>query len=236
MITHTTFFGFLIAEPTTALTDLILAVLCVVFFFRFSHGAKEKGLNYWRLFFLFMGISTFLGAITHAVFEHHEEVNYLYFWLSMQLFSGLSVYYAQLATVHSIHNVKIPLYRYPTASILFCRIQFFVFVAAVLYYHNFLVVVLNSTLGFLMVLYIHALSGKKYGNRPAGWIAAGITVSFMTAIVYSLKLSLNEWFNFNDIAHVIMMVSICFIFYGVGLSFGTNGKVESEGMHSTKSK
>jgi hypothetical protein len=227
MITSTTIFGFFIAEPTTALTDFILSVLCVVFFFQFSQSNKEKGLSSWRYFFLFMGISTFLGAITHAVFLSPEQKNYHYFWLSMQLFSGLSVYFAQLATIQSITNSKIPIYKSEKTSLLICRIQFIVFAIAVLFYQNFLVVVINSTLGFLMVLYIHALSGKKYGNRPAGWIAAGITISFMTAIVYTLKLSFNQWFNFKDIAHVIMMVSICFIFYGVAMAYQPDEEQET---------
>jgi hypothetical protein len=228
MIPHTSIFGYPIAEPTTALTDFILALLCLLFYFKVTKSRIEKGINNWRLFFLFMGISTLLGGITHAFLENHESAVYLSFWLTMQLASGLSIYFAQLATIRSIPNAKIPLYRSEQKSMLLCRIQFLVFATLVLIFQNFLVVVINSTLGFLMVLYIHALSGKKYGNRPAGWIAAGITISFLTAIVYSLKISVNDWFNFKDIAHVIMMVSICFIFYGVGLYLEADKKEKQQ--------
>ena len=77
-----------------------------------------------------------------------------------------------------------------------------------------------------VVLYIHVLSGKKYGNRSANWIALGITISFLTAVVFTLKISVSDWFNFKDIAHVIMMISVCLIFYGVGLSFNEEKKKE----------
>ena len=227
MNTHATFFGVLIAEPTTAFTDFILAILCLFFYFRFSQSNRETGLFYWKLFFLFMGFSSLIGSIVHAIFEHHQTGAYLTLWLTMQLFSGLSVYTAQLATIQSIPNAKIPLYRSANASILICRIQFAVFTIAAFLSQNFLVVVINTTVGFLMVLFIHALSGKKYGNRSAGWIALGITVSFLTAIVYTLKISVNDWFNFKDIAHVIIMISVCFIFYGVGLSFNEQEKDEA---------
>ena len=226
MITHSTFFGILIAEPTTAITDFILAVLCTFFYARFSANNKEDGSYYWKRFFLFMGISTLIGGITHAFLEDHNTRTYSIFWLSMQLFSGLSVLYCQIATIHSIPNTKIPIYRSVKASLLFCRIQFFVFAIAVLFFQNFIVVVSNSTLGFLLVLYIHALSGRKYGNRPAAWIALGIMVSFLTAIIYTLKISINQWFNFKDIAHVIMMISLSFIFYGAMLSFESDQKKE----------
>lgn len=227
MITHATFFGVQIAEPTTAFTDFILAFLCILFYFQFSASKQDKGAFYWKLFFLFMGCSTFIGGITHAVFENHQTNSYLLFWITMQILSGLSVYAAQVATIYSIPNSNIPIYRSEYKSLLFCRIQFLLFAIGTVILQNFLIVVVNSTLGFLMVLYIHALSGKKYGNRPAGWIALGITVSFLTAIIYTLKISINDWFNFKDIAHVIMMVSVCFIFYGVGLSMQEPEKEET---------
>ncbi|MBL0046594.1 MAG: hypothetical protein IPP32_00615 [Bacteroidetes bacterium] len=227
MITHATFFGVQIAEPTTAFTDFILAFLCILFYFQFSAAKQDKGALYWKLFFLFMGCSTFIGGITHAVFENHHTSGYLIFWITMQILSGLSVYAAQVATIYSIPNANIPIYRSEDKSLLICRIQFFVFALATLTLQNFLIVVVNSTVGFLMVLFIHAISGKKYGNRPAGWIALGITISFLTAIIYTLKISLNDWFNFKDIAHVIMMVSVCFIFYGVGLSIQGPEKEET---------
>ncbi len=226
MITHASFFGILIAEPTTAITDFILAILCFIFYLKFSSITLEGGKYHWKMFFLFMGFSTLIGGVTHATFDNHNSIPYLVFWITMQLASGLSVYYSQLATIYSISNSKIPIYRTIHKSILICRIQFFTFAGATILFQNFLVVVLNSTVGFLMVLYIHALSGKKYGNRPAGWIALGITVSFLTAIIYTLKISVNDWFNFKDLAHVIMMVSICFIFYGVGLSWHEADKVK----------
>jgi hypothetical protein len=231
MITHTTIFGFLIAEPTTAITDFILAALCLVFYFRFAANNKEDGSFYWKRFFLFMGISTLVGGITHAFLENHNTNMYSFFWLSMQLLSGLSVLYSQIATIHSIPNPNIPLYRTMKTSLLLSRIQFVLFAVAVLLFRNFIVVVTNSTVGFLMVLYIHALSGRKYGNRASAWIALGIMVSFLTAIIYTLKISINQWFNFKDIAHVIMMISISFIFYGAVLSFDKDEKKASVKMN-----
>jgi len=225
MVTHLSFLGFTIAEPMTAFTDLVLALLCFVFFYKFSNGHTMAS-YFWKLFFLFMACSTLIGGITHAVFEDHQSLQFLFFWLTMQIFSGLSVLFAQLATIHSISIEAIPIYRSTKKSILLCKIQFFIFLAAVLFLHNFLVVVVNSTIGFIMVLYVHALSGSKYGNRSAAFIALGIFISFLTAIIYTLKISMNDWFNFKDIAHVIMMISVCIIFYGVGLSMNHKEDVE----------
>lgn len=208
--------GIKIYEPVTAFTDFILAFLCLLFYFRYTSVTNEKGIIYWKRFFLYMGISTLIGGITHALLYNHSSKLYIACWLIMQLSSGLSVYQAQLATIFSIANPKIPIYKSAQKSIFLCHIQLIIFCLATLYFKNFFVVVINSTIGFLLVLYIHALSGKKYGNKAASWIALGITISFLTAFVYAFKISVNAWFNFKDIAHVIMAISIIFISIGVG--------------------
>ncbi|MBK9477756.1 MAG: hypothetical protein IPP56_15105 [Bacteroidetes bacterium] len=218
---HTEFhlLGIKIYEPVTAFTDFILAVLCLLFYFRYTSATNEKGIVYWKRFFLYMGLSTLIGGFTHALFENPSNKAYIISWLSMQLCSGLSVYQALMATIFSISNPKIPIYKSAKKSIYLCQLQFIIFCIATIYFQNFLVVVINSTIGFLLVLYIHALSGKKYGNKSASWIALGITVSFLTAFVYAFEISINAWFNFKDIAHVIMAISIIFISIGVGKSY-----------------
>lgn len=215
---HTEFhlWGIKIFEPVTAFTDFILAFLCLLFYYRYSSATSEKGIIYWKRFFLYMGLSTLIGGFTHSLFENHTSLAYIFCWLGMQLCSVLSVYQAQMATIFSISNPKIPIYKSAQKSIYLCQIQLVVFCIATIYFKNFLVVVINSTIGFLLVLYIHALSGKKYGNKAASWIALGITVSFLTAFVYAFKISVNDWFNFKDIAHLIMAISIIFISIGVG--------------------
>lgn len=126
-----------------------------------------------------------------------------------------------MATIFGILNPKIPIYKSAKKSIYLCQFQFIIFCIATIYFQNFLVVVINSTIGFLLVLYIHALSGKKYGNKSASWIALGITdISFLTAFVYAFEISINaSVLIFKDIAHVIMAISIIFISIGVGKSY-----------------
>ena len=78
-ITHLTFLGFQVAEPVTALTDFILTVMCFAFYFQLFSRKKETSIQSWRLFFLFMGISTLLGAITHGWFENHDKLMYNFY-------------------------------------------------------------------------------------------------------------------------------------------------------------
>jgi hypothetical protein len=65
----------LLFEPMTSLTDLLLSVSCFYFFFGIQKLNETKvGLEHWQKFFLFLGVSTLLGALAHAIFE--RLVNY----------------------------------------------------------------------------------------------------------------------------------------------------------------
>jgi hypothetical protein len=51
----------------------------------------------------------------------------------------------------------------------------------------------------------------------SGVIAGGILVSFLSILTHSIRLSFSEWFNYKDVSHVIMIISIIFIFVGAKL-------------------
>lgn len=90
-------FGYTVFEPMTAFTDFLLAGICIYFYLRYFQSSNSA-VKDWGKFFLFMSVSTFIGGITHAFFEEHSLVSYKAFWLCMQIFSGLSLVYAQLAS------------------------------------------------------------------------------------------------------------------------------------------
>jgi len=56
-----------IHEPVTVFTDYIISILALVFYFKIPAGTNTA-IRYWRLFFLFLGLSTFVGAHAHAFF------------------------------------------------------------------------------------------------------------------------------------------------------------------------
>lgn len=205
--TSITIGGFTIYEPTTVLTDLIITILCFHFLYKLKNNLPS--VNKWKMFFLFFGLSTLVGAFSHALFKEHSGAGYKSFWLSMQVLNLLAVFSAQLATYHSVllenkHN-KVWLYSYYTQLILFT--------VAVFVFHNFLVVVLDNAIGLIPVLILH-LKNRKQAEGYKG-IANGILISFLTGIVHGTKLTFHAYFNFNDIAHVLIMISLYYIYSGV---------------------
>ncbi len=196
-----------IYEPTTVLTDLIITILCFLFLYNLKNNLPST--NKWKLFFLFFGLSTLVGAFSHALFKEHSGIAYKSFWLSMQMLNLFAVFTAQLATYYSVllenKHKKIWLNSY--------FIQLVIFAVAVFIFQNFLVVVLDNAIGLIPVLILHL----KHRNQNEGYkgIANGILISFLTGIVHGTKLTFHAYFNFNDIAHVLIMISLYYIYSGV---------------------
>ena len=73
--------------------------------------------------------------------------------------------------------------------------------------------VLDNAIGLIPVMVLHFMDSKL--ARESKLIAYGILISFLTAFVHGAKLSLHAYFNFNDISHVLIMVSLFVVFLGV---------------------
>jgi len=175
-------------------SDLILSIFA---FYLFSqHRILSK---LWSMFFLFMGLSAFVGGIYHGFPEIGEQFRFL----SWTLFSS-SLIYAQLAAYKSVksNSVKI-IFILKSIILLFLSIL----------YHDFGFIVIDtamSMLGFVLIgnlFFIKSLS--KYINY-------GIMVSFASAYFVIYKISFHaQHLTYNDIGHYISIVSIILISRGV---------------------
>jgi hypothetical protein len=193
-------------EPMTVFTDVIISSLCLLFYFRLK--GKDKTLAFWKIFFLFFGSSTFIGAISHAFFAVHSGTIYKIFWLTMQVTNGMAIYAAESAALQSV-------LRNSPSRPLFSKLiswQLILFCASVFIVQNFIVVVINTALGLIPVMIFHYKYARSNADRL---IAHGILISFLTAIVHGTKLSLSAYFNSNDISHVLIMISLYYMYKGI---------------------
>ncbi len=195
-----------IHEPVTVLTDIIIAVLAIYFYNQLKRNAGTATAH-WSRFFLFLGLATFTGSFSHALFEIHEGWHYKFFWLSMQIINGIGIYFAQQATLCSVleHSTHKSFWKWSYV------IQFVLFIAALLLIQKYIVSVLENAIGLIPILILHYKNKANYAKI----IANGISISFLTAIVNLTKLSFNAYFNYNDIAHVFIMMSIFVMYKGI---------------------
>jgi hypothetical protein len=214
---HTEYF--VIYEPVTAITDYIITALCLYFFMHLKGSMKAPIIKNWNLFFLFFGIATALSGSAHAFFATHEGLMYNLVWLTGQAFIIPSTYFAQKATLHL--RLRDNLNKgYWNLS---CVIQLIIFCVAVFIFRNFFVVIVNAVVGLIPVMVIHFRESDK--NNWSKWVAYGILISFLTAFVNGAKLSLHEFFNYKDISHVLIMISLIVIFIGMKMNALNNKMV-----------
>jgi hypothetical protein len=199
-----------IHQPVTVLTDYIIAALCLFCFLQLKKlHHKNKSTANWNYFFVFLGLSSFMGGCSHAFFAVHEGFGYKAFWLQMQVLNNVMIYFAQRATLHSAlqNSLKRKLW-----SISY-TLQLILFTVAVFVFQNFLVVVIDTAVGLIPVMIIHFVDSKKV--KASSFIAYGILTMFLTAVVNGAKLSIHTYFNYQDISHVLIMISLSLMFVGI---------------------
>ncbi|HEY6161073.1 MAG TPA: hypothetical protein VI112_07615 [Bacteroidia bacterium] len=200
-----------IDEPTTTGTDLLLTIICIFIFTWLSRLRGQCGsVSPWRNFFLLMGLSSLLGSIVHGLRNYQSEEYHYNFWMTMNIICGVAVYFAQVATIQS--NFRISRFRKILVSI--PNIQLAAYLVILYFIHNFNVVVIQIAVGMVPIMFINFFDYFR-GTQGGGWISAGIALSCLPALVRGLKFSLNAWFNYNDLSHVLLMCSFISIFYGV---------------------
>ena len=204
--TTITISGVAVHEPMTVCTDFIIAALAISFYFRLRKSSDQTT-TYWSFFFLLLGSATFTGAFSHAFFAIHEGWRYKSFWLSMQVINGVGIYYAQQATLVSVLQNTPARNKWKWSY----RIQLILFIICLLLIQKYLVSIIENAVALIPIMILHYKDKRPFAKT----IANGIAVSFITAFVHVGKLSLHDYFNYNDLAHVFIMISLYIMFRGV---------------------
>lgn len=201
--------GVTIRAPVSAGTNLVLAVLCLLFFLRHHRGSSIRERR-WAGFFALMSMATLAGVLKHGAKHMLTEAAFASTLAVSNVASALAVYFAQEATVRSRAGAS---WQGPLRILIAAQLA--AFSAANLAFGPELTFVLvHTAVGLAPVIVVEA-SGSD--ALPGGsLVAAGLSVSLLTGVVYLTRISLGPWMNHIDIAHVLMGVSFVLISRGVG--------------------
>jgi hypothetical protein len=200
--------GIVMRNPVSAVTNLVLAAQCMVYFLGLRRAASARQ-RFWGGFFVMMSVATLAGFFKHG-FRHllPEDLDAAVLAIS-NITGGVSTYFAQRgAVVSHAHRERRRLYGRVVAA------QLIAFTLANLVFGPEIVLLIaNTAVGLVPIIVIEAMNrGREPG---AGLIAGGLSVSILTGVVYVLGISLGRWFNHIDIAHVLMGVSFLMVHRGV---------------------
>ena len=211
--------GFRIGEPTTTITDLLVAAVCFYAFLKVNKQPNFIAKKYFQLYFLFLGIATFWGAvITHASIYYLSQPWKVPGWISsawaVSLLAWAMVVYHTDRINKWVHTFKaVILMELLTVMLITVYTLEFKWAGAHSAFGLFLIV---ATLAFASFL-----KNKDDGSR---WMLYGIGVFLVSGITFSAKLSWHTWFNHVDLTHVFLAVAAWVIYRSV-LKMGSAKKI-----------
>jgi hypothetical protein len=80
--------------------------------------------------------------------------------------------------------------------------------------NNFQLIKVNALIVIVFTIIQHFRAWRK-GIPGNGYIWGAYAFSITALIVHTAKLSVSDWFNFKDISHVIMNITLIILFIGV---------------------
>lgn len=212
--TYISLFGWPVFEPLVIVTNVIMFLVSLYCFkrlraFRHPYSTQMGG------FMVIMGIAGLFGATAHAT---HYQLGVPFFnviFFISNMLNLISIYYCFRGSYTYFTLVRS---RQTNKNVVRFVIFWIVLLLIITLVNNtFLLIKIHAGIVLIYALTVHFLAYRNH-SRGSGRVVAGILISFLSIVVHSLKFSFHEWFNYKDIAHVIMIVSLLIIYSGIQLN------------------
>jgi len=204
-------FDIRIDEPVNTLTDLLVSFICFYAYYVLAKNKKPgKTLFYFQMYFLMLGLATFLGGIIgHGflyVFSFSWKLpGWIVSMLSVAFIERSSIEYARPLIHHRVGQLFLILNIMELIAIM----------SITIYTLNFEWVEFHSGYGLLaVVLPFHGYVYYKTRDPGSKVILIAVMIACLAALTFMNQISLHTWFNYIDISHVLMATAARFFFLG----------------------
>lgn len=198
-----------ILEPVTVVTDLLVSVVCLYAYFKLRKlKTQSAAVKLFAYYFLTLSLATASGGIVG-----HGLQNTLGFgWkVPTWIISMISITFIERTAI--IHARPLLSKRTTRFFLTFNIVELITMVVAAISTLNFLLVEAQAAFGLLAIVFSFELYiFIKKRNEESRILLIAVGVSALPAIVHLSKFSIDRWFNYNDIAHVLMAVA-AYVFY-----------------------
>lgn len=198
-------FGLNLQEPMALVFNWLMAIICFIAFFSLKNEKSEE-IKYWKLFFLFFGLSTFIGGFGHVFFQYFDVYGKFPHWIG----GVISAYFAGKAMLCHLENIKLK--KVLGITLIFKAIAF---LGLALLLQNFLFVAIDAIVTYLFYCGFIGFKLMKKGISSMRYIVLGVAVCIPAGFVYILKINPSPWFNTDDLSHVFMLACVFFFYLGV---------------------
>jgi hypothetical protein len=204
-----------ITEPTTMITDYILAILTAwwgVMLWRTGRQQGQTAVTLWGASFLAVTVASIAGGTAHGFAFYLEGLPKVIFWKTTLYAIGAASFCVLAGTLFA--TVARPIRSW----LLGVAVLGLVAYAAWMINHDdfkYVIYYYAPSMVVVLILQIYAAYALKADGAP--WIIAGVIVAFAAAGIQRSGFSLHRHFNHNDIYHVVQMASFYLLYRGASL-------------------
>jgi hypothetical protein len=224
-------FGIRISEPVTSLTDIMASAACFYFAYSIYQFRTERNQLFYLafLYFLLMGAATFFGGVLGHAFQHRLTLPWkLPGWIT----SMVSVMCLERFVIFRLKKNFSPAF-FRILNILNI-VEFLLLTSLTIYTLNFFIVEAHGTYGILFVVGgLELWNYLKTKGATSLLMLRAVSMAIVTALIHLTRFSIDEWFNYADIAHVLMIFTAYFFYRAVRKKLTPGKNPKDKDLHST---
>jgi len=200
-------FGLKLLEPSTFISDLLMAFACFYFYSIIKKVASTKNHFHIAYFFLFIGFSSFVGAFAHCLFLYTGYTLHYVAWI----LTGISAFFIELGISSYVGNDK-----KRSILVLFIKIKLLIFFIITSIFMNFMLVKVNSAIGMFGIVFpILLFLLIKFEKKNNIYVLLGILLAILPAVLHKAKFEVAGLFNMNDLSHYFLIFCLFLLYYGL---------------------
>lgn len=170
-----------------------------------SLNQDEAKNPYWKLFFLFLGVSSFIGALGHTFFQYFGIPGKMPSWTIATMGNVCSA----LAILKYDQKIEA---KNPWVIFVFAKSAVCLTLALVKF--KFMFIACDAIVSYLMFTGGYAVYLMQKGVIEMKFMILGVCVMLPSAFVFIFKFSPFLWLNKDDISHLLIVFGVACFYVG----------------------
>ena len=200
------FMGLCLQEPMALVTNWLVASVAFIIYFRFT-STETPFQKHWKLFYLFIGLSTFFSGFGHVFFQYTDVFGKYPTWV----LGIVSAFHASKAML----SLNIINSGWRKLLLNFCYAKAVAFSLAAVVLQSFAFIMVDAVLTYIIFCLGLGLYYWKKGLNSFKYTVIAVLILTPSIFIFTLQYNPHLWFNKEDLSHIIMATTIIFFYFGV---------------------